>query len=190
MIVPHALLFNVAVLTMRKSIHVRSSELRKTGEEPRHVFNLTGRSDLACLFPETIEVCRMNIKFVIEVKVKGFRVVEALKEAYLQLVGLNVDNMNTSPAVILTDLDSKHYVLWLDIVDYTTLKFKLCIHSFSDLRFCIESCRALSERPCITSRFGSPPMPLTSLRGGSSDADDDDEETSSLFGKCSLIGIT
>jgi len=37
-----------------------------------------------------------------------------LREALLQMVGLNAYNTDTSPAVILTNLSGKHYVLYID----------------------------------------------------------------------------
>ena len=185
---PNALLFNVDVYTMRKNILIRSAELRKTGEEPKHVFNLSGRSDLVALMPGKSNVSRMNTRYAIEVKVKGFKLNEALKEAYLQLVGLSVDNNNTSPPVILTNLNEKHYVLCLKLEDSLALRFKLCIHQFPSLVMCIQRCRDLASRPCITARFGSPPTPVPSMQGESSDAagDEGDYELDGTLGNCVL----
>lgn len=182
---PNGLLFNVAVHTMRKNIIVRSVDLRKTGEEPKHVFNLCGRSDVIALLPGRLIVSRMNTRYVIEVKVKGFKLNEALKESYLQLVGLSIDNNNTSPPVILTDLNEKHYVLCLEVEDSLSLKFRLSIKQFPSLLLCIQRCRALANLPCITTRFGSAPTPPSSLQsdaGGNNYGSD--EEAESVFGKC------
>ena len=98
----------------------------------------------------------MTIRYVIEVKVKGFELNMALKEAYLQLVGLNVSNDNTSPPVILTDLQEEHYVLRLELLDPAALKFRLCILKSPSLVMCIQRCRALASRTCFTTTFGSP----------------------------------
>lgn len=172
---------------MRKNILIRSAELRKTGTEPKHLFNLSGRSDLVALLPDKVNVTRMNTRYVIEVKVKGFNVRTALKEAYLQLVGLSVGNNNSSPPVILTDLNEVHYVLCLELNDPVTLKFELCIHQFPSLVMCIQRCRALARRPCITASFGSPPTPASSMQGASSDAADDEvEDEQNCLGGCVL----
>ena len=183
---PHALLFNVDVYTTRKKIFIRSAERRKSGLEPKLVFNLSGRSDLVALLPGKSNVSRMNIRYVIEVKISGFKINEALNEAYLQLVGLSVNNMNTSPPVILTDLNEEHYVLCLELGDPLALKFKLCIHQFPSLVMCIQRCRALASRPCITARFGSPPTRASSMQGKSSDAagDEGDDEVDGTLGDC------
>jgi hypothetical protein len=108
---PNGLLFNVHVYTLRENIFVRGDELRKTESEPKHVFTLSGRTDLIVLKAGTTNALRMNTRYVIAVKVKGFKVNEGLKEAYLQLLGMNIDNNNTSPPALLTDLCDKHYVL-------------------------------------------------------------------------------
>lgn len=153
---PNRLLYDVTVHIIRKNIHIRNGELSKLGTEPKYVINLSGRTDIVVLLPGKVNVTRMNIRYVIEVKVKGFEFNMALKDAYLQLVGLNVSNINTSPPVILTDLQEEHYVLCLELNDSATLKFKLCIHKFPSLVMCIQRRRALASRACFTTSFGSP----------------------------------
>ena len=78
----------MAVHTLRKNIHIRSTELRNTGEEPKHLFNLSSRCDLVALLPGKVNVSRMNTRYVIEVKVMGFKVNMALKEAITTLLRL------------------------------------------------------------------------------------------------------
>jgi hypothetical protein len=183
---PNGLLFNVAVHSMRKSVNIRSAELRKTGEEPKHVFNLTGRTDLITFLPGKTIPSRMNTRYAIAIKAKGFNLSEALKEAYLQLVGLSVDNNNTSPPVILTDLDKNHFVLCFEPEDLVLLKFKLCIVQFPTLVMCIQRCRALANKPCFTARFGSPPTPSPSMLEGSDGFQDDEECEDEMVGHCIL----
>ena len=173
----------MAICSKRKNIEIRNAELRKTSEEPKHVFNLSGRCDLITLFPGKTNINRMNIRYAIEVKVKGFNLKEALRETYLQLVGLSVANRNTSPPVMLTDLSESHYVLFLELLDRVTLKFKLRIQSFPSLVMCIQRCRALASRPCITENFGSSPSPTSSTY---EESDVDCDAIESALGNCSL----
>lgn len=153
---PNGLLYDVTIHKIRKNIHIRNGELSKLGTEPKYVLNLSGRTDIVVLLPGKVNVTRMNIRYVIEVKVKCFELNMALKEAYQQLVGLNVRNNNTSPPVILTDFQEEHHVLCLERNDLVALKFKLCIHKSPSLVMCIQRCRALASRACFTIRFGSP----------------------------------
>lgn len=76
---------------------------------------------------------------------------------YLQLLGLNVDNSNSSPSVLLTDLVGTHYVLFLEIVQQDPYEVKLCIETSTSLHMIIRRCQQIGERPCITRRFGSGP---------------------------------
>jgi hypothetical protein len=132
----------------------------------------------------------MNTRYAIEIKPKGFKLREALKEAYLQLVGLSVSNNNTSPPVILTDLNDKHFVLCFELEDPVHRKFKLCIDQFPSLVMCIQRCRALANKPCFTTCFGSPPLAPPSMQEGSNeevgDDEDDEEWEGEVVGNCWL----
>jgi hypothetical protein len=108
----------------------------------------------------------MNIQYAIEVKPKGFAVRESLKEVYLQLLGLNVDNSHASPHVLLTDLVDTHYILFLEMINDNPLSFRLCIETSSSLELIIRRCSVLARRACVTRRFGSGPTPPSGSLNG------------------------
>jgi hypothetical protein len=82
---------------------------------------------------------------------------QVLREAFLQLVGLNVKNTETSPAVVLTDLNSKHYVLYLELIGdpERSLQYALKIHSSTELRDVLMFANEKGRRRCITGRLGT-----------------------------------
>ena len=131
-----------------------------TGDEPRYVFNLSGRTDIVVLLPGKTNVSRMNTRYVIEIKTRMHDTSKALREAYLQLVGLSIENGCTSPPVLLTDLSNMHYVLYFELPDRVKRKFKLCIEQHPTLLLSIRRCRLLARRPCLTANFGYTPSPL------------------------------
>ena len=161
------LLFNKPVFSMRKNLEIRSCELRKTGLEPKHQLNLSGRTDLVVLKPGESVVLRMTTAYAIEVKPPKFNLNSALKESYLQLVGLSVANRRTSPSVLLTDLKLSHYVLYFELPDPIALNYILRIDKCPNLALSIHLCRELSGRECITTNFGTPPTPPPSQLAGS-----------------------
>ena len=178
---PHGLLFDVRLHTLRPTVGVRCNELRKQAIEPRHIFNLSGRSDLVVLKADS-PMTRTTVSYCIEVKtVDGMaNENECLREAFLQLVGLNAYNPYTSPAVILTNLNRKHYILYLDIESRThgdVLQYQLIIHSmqsFADALWFAET--QLSGRQPVTQdlfRQSSATSSATKAQG-----DDESEEKS------------
>ena len=135
------------------------------------MFTLSGRSDIIVM--KRLNPClnRMHCEFVIEIKTvlsmqsRG-NVQMALREACLQLIGLNVDNPVKSPAVILTNLVGKNYVLYLDICDnpdielaysVKVLRFKL----FRIALWYVEN--NLANRSSCTGDFGRRPSITNSI---------------------------
>ena len=151
---PCGFLYDVLVYSKPNRTNRQRGELRMTGVEPRYVFNLSGRTDIVVLLPDKTNVSRMNTRYVIEIKTKIPDTSEALREAYLQLVGLSVENGCTSPPVLLTDLNNIHYVLYFELPDRVKRRFKLCIEQHPNLLLCIRRCRVLARRPCFTADFG------------------------------------
>ena len=157
---PCSLLYDVFVYSKRNSISHRRRDLRTTGDELSYLFNLSGRTDIVVLLPGKINVSRMNTRYAIQIKTKMPDSSEALREAYLQLVGLSVENGCTSPPVLLTDLNNTHYILYFELPDRVKRKFKLRIEQHPTLILSIRRCRVLARRLCVTANFGYTPSPL------------------------------
>lgn len=143
---PNCVLFDVDIYNMRLSVlSLGSAELRIPGVEPKLRFRLSGRSDLVVLQPGRENVSRLNLRYAIVVKVNlGFNVNESLREAYLQLVGLNADNNNSSPPVLLSDLNDIHFVLYLELKDSSNSHYFLRIEKSTCLISSIRRCCANS----------------------------------------------
>jgi len=133
---PGGFFFEVDLHTLRPRIGVRSNELRITNSEPRYMLHLRGRSDVVVWDAQYRVPGRTTTRYCIEVKTnEGMRNKnECLREAFLQLIGLNAYNDYKSPAVILTNLTKLHYVLYLSLETNecgSLLKYNLNIHQFS-----------------------------------------------------------
>ena len=106
---------------------------------------------------------------------------QALREAALQLIGLNVDNSSISASVLLTDLTSTHFVLYLEAVDINRQAFKLVVKQYSAFNDAIALVDVLKDRPCITGHFGSPPTPESSELDGDVSGYDDGDYANAKF---------
>jgi hypothetical protein len=160
---PHGHLFTTGVYTLRKKAGVSSVTLRLTGEEPKLKFNITGTSDIIVLSSKTSNLSRTECRYCIEVKrvqdMTGDALTnKALREGVLQLIGLNVQNVYVSPPVIVTNLNGKHFLLFISKEDKGE-------HSISF---------RLNIRPCVMQLFGSPPTPEPSTYGDDGSNDDDE----------------
>jgi hypothetical protein len=96
-------------------------------------FKLRGTTDIVVLDSSDPVLNRKSAKFAIEVKtVEGMKDDNiCLREAFLQLVGLNADNSRSSPSVILTSLVKKHYVLFFESKTVNDrIKYDLKIYKF------------------------------------------------------------
>jgi hypothetical protein len=159
---PNRLLFDIHIYTLKSNVTLKSKDLRLIGDEPRCKFHLIGRSDIVILTPGDRVISRQTTVTAIEVKPIGFHVSEGLREAALQLIGLNVDNDTISASVLLTNLAKTHFVLYLEAVDVSKQKFKLVVKQYSAFCDAIAMVDTLKDRPCITKHFGSPPTPESS----------------------------
>lgn len=159
---PNGHLFDQHVHTLKKDVIVRSKELRKTGDEPKYIYHLSGRTDVAIIDPAERVVSRMSVLVAIEVKISGFNEDEGLREAFLQLIGLNTANAHRSPVVILTNLANIHYVIFLEAIGFPNIKYTLRIEGFSQFSLALSRALELSQRECFTKHFGGPPTPQAS----------------------------
>jgi hypothetical protein len=162
-------LFDERVFSLRDRL-VDGLTLSNEKRIPIFKFRIRGRTDLVVLDDHVYG--KSHVKFAIEVKpddAMTFHADEnqALREAFLQLIGLNVNNCYKSPAVILTNLNSKHYVLYLTLRGDpdTSLAYNLNIHKSSKLNEIIDFSNELSNRVSITSKLGTNLTPPSSERG-------------------------
>lgn len=181
--------FEVTIHTLRKKLGVRSEELRKDGTEPRFIFRLHGRSDFAVLLDDVaadFPIGRTHIKYCVEIKTVNSMSTDSgtnssLREAVLQLVGLNVYNDRTSPSVVVTNLNKKHYVLFITKGDKPLIKLEyfLNIYRVKTLSLALAFANYLSSREPITIDFCRRPSPFNSPLSRkvdeSEDIDDDME---------------
>ena len=133
---PAGFFYEVELHTLRPRVGVRSNELRVDHLEPSFLLHLRGRSDVVVWDVQYDIPGRTTTRYCIEVKtVEGMKnKKECLREAFLQLIGLNAYNDYKSPAVVLTNLAKLHYVLYLTLEsneDGVPLKYNLNIHHFS-----------------------------------------------------------
>jgi hypothetical protein len=152
---PNRLLFDTYVYTLKTDVRLRSKVLRLTGDEPRCKFRLLGRTDVVVLIPDSVSISRQTVCVAVEVKPEGFHVRDGLREAFLQLIGLNVANEIRSSSVILTNLAQTHFVLYLECVEsISPLRFKLVVKKYTAFNQALWMAMSLKNRPCITKHFG------------------------------------
>ena len=134
---PAGFFYEVEIHTLRPRVGVKSNELRLDHLEPTFLLHLHGRSDVVVWDTQYKLPGRTTTRYCIEVKtMEGMKNKDmCLREAFLQLIGLNAYNDNKSPAVILTNLNKVHFVLYLALesnIDGVLLQYNLIIHKFSE----------------------------------------------------------
>ena len=163
---PSKVLYDSNIYTIRKGLDYNTESLRTIGKLPTFVERIRGRSDIAVV-KEGAEVTpyvhKSHVDFVIEIKtIRGFQSdKQCFREAATQLVGLNVENLDTSPSVLLTNLAKKHYVLSLSIGDDSaqSLTFKLHIERCDSFEYAVQRCKDLGTRESFSMHFGRKPTP-------------------------------
>ena len=192
------LLFNeVDVFTLRPCSGQPANIWKKHERVPIKRFSISGRSDVVVVDEKCLHryYGREHVLFVLEVKtIDGFSDDSlCLREAALQLIGLNVANIYVSPPVVLTNLNGKHYVLYIDRgADHETcLKFTMKIHKFTLLAEALHYVREyLIPRSCVTKDFGRGLTPDTSVKSNlPSIAEDDDDEDDLHFPSVQAVDI-
>jgi hypothetical protein len=175
----HGHLFAVQVFSLRPNLLVASSELRQTKTGPRHRFNVLGTSDIFVSLNPAGRIERANCAFCIEIKRVGDMssrsgINRCLREGIIQLIGLNVANTNTSPSVLVTNLNGQHYVLYIS-KNPNPEKLQYTLNLLQCSTFCrsVDYIRdTLMRRQCITHDFGSPLSPEGSVTYYEEDDDD------------------
>jgi hypothetical protein len=177
---PHGHFFTTGVYTLRTKAGVNSATLRQTNDEPKLKFNIAGTSDIAVLCSKTSNLSRTKCRYCIEVKrvqdMSGDALTnKALREGVLQLIGLNVQNVYVSPAVIVTNLNGKHFLLSISKDEEECyISFRLNIRRYSSFAQVVFHAQLHSDEPCVTQLFGSPPTPVPSTYGDDGSNDDDE----------------
>jgi hypothetical protein len=188
--ISHKNLISVTIAHRRKNLYVENGEIRATkGEYVIDSFNLIGNTDLVRLKKHADRqfISRRDVMYAIEVKTVLAMDTESkvnccLREALLQLIGLNANNVDTSPSVILTNLNGKHFVLYIDWptiqqVDDAEVQYELKIHSFSKVFTAIMFAEKLATRSCGTAEFvrrGSPHLTPRTVSQKKIDNNDED----------------
>lgn len=179
---PNRLLFDMPVYSLKSDMRLRSNELRLTGDEPRMKFQLLGRTDAVILTTDSVSICRQTTCIALEVKPEGFNLKEGLREALLQLIGLNVANETHSPLVLLTNLALSHYVLYLECDNEIKQLFRLVVKKYTAFNQALWKATSLKGRECITKHFGAAATPLSSAAESESEQGDlADEFTNAIL---------
>jgi len=151
---PNGLLFDVNICTLRG----KASNLIQLR------YQLMGRTDIVVM-PQNRLPGRMKALFFIEIK----RVVDldtesqlksALRETFLQLLGVNAYNPYCSPPGILTNFFGKHFVLDFSY-DEGDDEYKLTIKKCKSFSRAVDLAEEVSNRPSCTINLcrGSSPPP-------------------------------
>jgi hypothetical protein len=166
---PRGLLFNVDVYTLKPRLNITSNTLRETGQEPRLLFRLRGRTDLVVVTHADAPLVNANIKYFIEIKtVKDFKASISLREAILQLIGGNVGAQYHSPPVLLTNLVTHHYVLYViqEKNPNDLLAYSLKVLKMTTLEQCLTFLEShTAQMRSVTRDFARMPTPRASIIG-------------------------
>ena len=154
------ILFNADVYTCRNQ---NPMSVRGQIVFLRH--RVQGRTDIVVLNRDHQGgyILRNMIKFVIEIKtVAGYKqsTTGCMREAQLQLIGLNAFNTNCSPPVVLSNLARTHQVVYLTVDD--DWKYSIKIEECSSFAAAIHFATQIGERDCISHHFARPTTPDSS----------------------------
>jgi hypothetical protein len=179
-------LFDVNVYGV-KPRDISSELLRATREEPKLCCRLHGRTDLVVSTTEGYLLGSTNTLLAVEVKVMQLAD-EHMREAFLQLVGLNCSNSARSPPVILTNLDDRYILLYIarEQAGEVRLEYSVKFAQYPTLEEVFIAAVEVADRPCITTNFARMPTPTSSpvkqqnvfLEAVGSDDDGDSEDDS------------
>jgi hypothetical protein len=165
-------LFNSDVFTLRKGTAFSSDTLRVTAQAPVFLQNIHGGTDIIILrdgFVDAPVYHKAHVRVAVEIKtIKGLKQVDgALREAAIQLVGLNTQNCEVTPVVLLTNFAKKNFVLYLTRGSdpERNLKFNLHIVLFKTFESALEFAEDQSVCEFISLHFGRKPTPPASVAG-------------------------
>ena len=163
------LLFDKEVYSIRPYSGAHVAELEEH-QRPVHKYNVCGRPDIITTFEHAAApmfYLPHHVRYALEIKkVSSMNTAAgttaAIKEGILNMVGLNVDNSSGSPPVIVTDLNGKHYVLYIIMASSNPLEYQADIVYFTKFADAVsfvetEVCSGHArKRNCCTRDFGRP----------------------------------
>ncbi len=192
---------DLVIYSQREQIHKTfDSNMKITGSKTvRAMFTMSGLTDIVVLRKKCEFISRTNVLYAFEIKRvqdmdQPAQVSKCLREVVLQVIGLNAYNSKTSPPVILTNLNGKHYVAYVAFTeveedlglfelegktvntvdrstssaDYTDddvpAAFDLKVMKFHTLDDAIVFTESVILRGCVTADFSRGPSPLTTPR--------------------------
>jgi hypothetical protein len=194
---PNGLLYEIDIYSLRsrsKTVEeINAGSYNQSYTDLSKKFTLSGRSDIFVYRKKPRLLYRHHCEYCIEIKTvdemsQDALVLSSLREACLQLIGLNVDNPYKSPAVVLTNLVGKNYVLYLTIGDNPeeSLCYNLHVHRFDKFINAIWWVGGnLVGRASCTSDLGRAP----SLRNSIVELDADDEAQGVHFDNVQLTEV-
>ena len=157
-------------------------------------FTIAGRPDIISVKKHQEEYRRFHVVEAYEIKTvkqmaEPAKERECEREAILQTIGLNIGNVSTSPPVILTNLQQKHKVIFIEPDSTATLlSYVVNVVSFKVLASAILFVRThlldseTGYRTCVTKDFGRHCSPLASAR-------DDNSENGDVLGSVQVDEI-
>lgn len=150
------LLFNDNIFTCR-----RENPHLVRGQKVYHRHRVVGRTDIAVLKEERRgHILRHMVKFAIELKtVEGYRqsTTGCMREAQLQLIGLNAFNTLSSPPVLLSNLAKKHQVVYLDKDE--DWNYDIAVQNCATFAAAVHFAQQKSEEGSISEQFARPNTP-------------------------------
>eukprot|EP01038_Epipyxis_sp_PR26KG_P017685 gene17685-24628_t len=159
------------------SVHSFVADTRKR----QLVFHVKGTSDIIVLHEKVVKLNlmrRRDILMAIEVKTvsaMGGNLNECLREAVIQLVGLNCANIQRSPPVLLTNLVGRHFVLYLEQENKDS-DIMLKVVKFKSISHALSRCVQIYSRNAITCDWGRSQSPDNSdAKGNQVDQPDNSE---------------
>lgn len=162
-------LFDQDIYTLRSKAGASAHDVN---EQVLFRFQVSGATDLVVLNSAVpVRIGRHNVKFAIEVKtpanLQKSKFQGPLREAIVQLIGLNADNLNNAPPVLLTNLSNFHVVLHLVLSVANPLKFNIVAQKCHNLPSALTLSLKLSDLPALGRNFARPPTPVFDQRHGS-----------------------
>ena len=188
---PDKLLYHEELWTLKKNTSLRSEDSRKTGEELIFKYILEGRTDLVRTRDSADPLGKSNNRYFIEIKrVVDFVEEDSLREAVLELIGGNASNSFHSPPVLLTNLATMHYVLYISLASDPTvaLRFKLNVVKMPTFGVALAFVEERTAKmKSVTLHLGRKPTPPPSpSKAKNASEPNDDEDTTESFGNASL----
>ena len=153
------LLFNANLFTRR----YQNPHLVR-GQKVFHRHRVAGRTDIAVLKAERRgQILRHMVKFAIELKTKeGYNksTTGCVREAQLQLIGLNAFNTHSSPPVLLSNLAKIHQVFYL--AKDEDWNYEIAVQNCATFAAAVHFANQKSEEGGISQHFARPNTPQSS----------------------------